>query len=477
MSDRVLRVRDGASDKVRQGIAKIQEDQGLEPEFPRDVEEAAAEAAKNPRLPEKDLTDLPFVTIDPASAMDLDQAMHLVRNGDGYTVHYAIADVMAFVTPGDPVDVESHRRGQTFYGADSKIPLHPKPLSEDAASLLPDQTRPALVWTIELDAQGNQTSVAIERALVRSIAKLDYEVCQEQVNAGQADDWLQILQEIGEKRMTLEAERGGINLPMPEQQIDIDGDVWKLEFREVLPVEEWNAQISLLTGMAAGQMMLDAKVGVLRTMPDPEEHSVRRLRRSARALGVSWPDEVAYSDFIRGLDSSKPNEAAVIVASTVLLRGAGYTVLDGSIPEVTEQSALAAVYAHTTAPLRRLVDRYSLEICAALSAGVEVPAWALSGLEKLPEIMQETGRKANTYENAVLDLVEAFTLKERVGETFTGVILEVDERRDGTVVGTLMVEAAAIEADVTGAELPVGEEVSAKLVEADPGSRSVRFEV
>ena len=58
--------------------------------------------------------------------MDLDQALHIERAGDGYRVHYAIADVAAFVTPGDPVDEEAHRRGQTLYGADSKIPLHPR---------------------------------------------------------------------------------------------------------------------------------------------------------------------------------------------------------------------------------------------------------------------------------------------------------------------------------------------------------------
>jgi exoribonuclease R len=80
--------------------------------------------------------------------MDLDQALHVDRAGDGFRVHYAIADVAAFVTAGDAIDVEAHKRGETLYGADAKIPLHPKVLSEDAASLLPDQMRPALLWTI-----------------------------------------------------------------------------------------------------------------------------------------------------------------------------------------------------------------------------------------------------------------------------------------------------------------------------------------
>src|SRR3546814_4029704 len=93
--------------------------------------------------------------------MDLDQAMFVERVGDGYRVHYAIADVGAFVSPGDPIDLEANRRGETLYGADGKIPLHPKALSEDMASLLPGELRPALLWTIDLDATGEGMAVVV----------------------------------------------------------------------------------------------------------------------------------------------------------------------------------------------------------------------------------------------------------------------------------------------------------------------------
>jgi len=175
MAARVLRVRDSANDDLRKGIATIQEEQKVSPEFPEDVEREAAASAGEARLPEKDLTDLAFVTIDPESSMDLDQAMYLEREGDGYLVHYAIADVAAFVEPGGAIDTEAHRRGETLYGADSKIPLHPPALSEDAASLLPDVVRPALVWRIGLDAHGMITAATVERAHVRSRAKLSYD--------------------------------------------------------------------------------------------------------------------------------------------------------------------------------------------------------------------------------------------------------------------------------------------------------------
>src|SRR5207342_1446714 len=133
---------------LEQGIAGIKREQALPLAFPDEVEALAARVATAPRLPDLDRTDIALVTIDPADAMDLDQALSVERSGDGYRVYYAIADVAAFVTAGDAIDSEAHQRGETLYGADGKIPLHPKVLSENAASLLPDQVRPALLWTI-----------------------------------------------------------------------------------------------------------------------------------------------------------------------------------------------------------------------------------------------------------------------------------------------------------------------------------------
>ena len=474
MAARVLRVRDSANDELRKGIATIQEEQKVSAEFPEDVEREAAAAAGRSRLPEKDLTDLGFVTIDPESSMDLDQAMYLERDGDGYVVHYAIADVAAFVEPGGAVDTEARRRGETLYGADSKIPLHPTTLSEDAASLLPDVVRPALVWRIGLDARGTITGATVERARVRSRAKLSYVGVQADIDAGTADAMFGILEEIGTLRIQQEAERGGVSLPRPEQEIVIEDGSWRLEFRDSKPVEGWNAQLSLLTGIAAASIMLDGKVGILRTLPPADPRAVDRLRRTARALRIDWPEDVDYPAFIRSLDPSKPSHQAMVVACTSLLRGAGYAVFDGELPKLTEHAALATTYAHVTAPLRRLVDRYAQEICVALCAGERPPDWVLEALPDLPSTMQEAGRRANTYEHAVTDLVEAELLKGSVGEKFTGVVLEVDG--DDPTRGLLQLAEPATEARVVGADaLPVGAEIEVVLAVADPGQRKVEF--
>ena len=175
----------------------------------------------------------------------------------------------------------------------------------------------------------------------------------------------------------------------------------------MLPVESWNAQMSLLTGFAAASLMVYARVGLLRTLPDPDHRDVQRLHRTARALGIEWPAELLYADLIRELDPTKPDQAALIVASTRLLRGSGYVAFDGEMPAEPRHAGLAAEYAHVTAPLRRLADRYASEVCVALCAGDEVPDWVHAALPDLPATMQRTGQLAARYERMVLDLVEA----------------------------------------------------------------------
>lgn len=475
MPRRVVRVHQADGDTLRKGIAAIQAEMNVSTRFPDEVEEAAAQAAQNPKLPELDRTDLGFVTIDPPTSRDLDQAMFIERDGSGYIVYYAIADVAAFVEPGGPVDLEANRRGETLYGADSKIPLHPTVLSEDAASLLPDQVRPALLWTLKLDASGEGVDATVERALVKSRAKLDYESVQRDVDAGTADELIVLLREVGELRKRREAARGGVSLPLPEQEINIDGENWSLEFRKMLPVEEWNAQISLLTGMAAASLMVYARVGLLRTLPPPDPRDVQRLHRTAKALRIDWPAEQLYPDFIRSLDPERANHAAMVIACTQLLRGSGYVGFNGAVPAQPEHSALASEYAHVTAPLRRLVDRYALEICVSLCAETEVPGWVLEKLEELPKTMAESGRRASMYESALVNLVEAAVMLKHVGETYPGVVVSLDE--DETR-GDVVIQDPAIEAVITGDHrLPLGTDVALRLAEVDLDTRVVRFEL
>jgi exoribonuclease R len=465
-----------ADEQIGAGSQTLQRELGVSPQFPPEVLTEAEQAAASPLLPQLDRTDLPLVTIDPPGARDLDQALHVERAGDGYAVHYAIADVAAFVRAGGAIDLEARRRGETLYGVGDKVPLHPPVISEQACSLLPDGPRPALLWTIGVDGGGEGTSVRVERAMVRSRAQLTYQEVQTQLDEGRADASLQLLREVGLLRQQREVQRGGVSLPLPDQEVACREGRWHLEFREQVPVEAWNAQISLLTGMAAAHLMTEAKHGVLRTLRPADPEDVSRLQRVARALEVPWPEAMTYPDFIRSLDPARAADAAVLTASTALLRGSGYVAFDGAMPDEHEHSALASTYSHVTAPLRRLVDRFAGEACVALSAGQEVPAWVTDALPDLPGLMRESARRAGTYERGLLDLVEAVLLQHRVGETFEAMVVSRGAKRPHE--GQIMVKDPAVEAPVEtadGGPLPLGTEVQVRLDVADPVTREVRF--
>jgi exoribonuclease R len=442
-------------------------------QFPAEVVAAAAQSAREPDLPKDDLTDLGFVTVDPPGSTDLDQAMFLSRDGDGFRVDYAIADVPAFVPIGGVVSEEAVRRGQTMYAPDRRIPLHPEVLSEGAASLLPDQLRPAFVWRFALDAAGAVTEVDLVRATVRSRHRLDYQQVQAAADAGRADSDVAeqslLLAEIGRLRIEQERGRGGASLPMPEQEVSYDGGHYELRFRPAVPAEDWNAQISLMTGMAAAQLMLTAKVGLLRTMPAPDDQSVQRFRRQARALGVDWDPAVRYGDFIRGLDRTVPAQLALLHEAAGLFRGAGYTAFDGEPPASPEHAAVAAPYAHVTAPLRRLVDRFGLLVCHAAASGGQPDPAVRAALPTLVQRMSESDHQAKALERRCVDLVEAAVLACRVGEKFDAVT--IDEARDRTQVQLL---DPAVVAPCQG-RLPLGEQICVRLDAADPEAAALTF--
>ena len=478
-----------ASDEALAALCKgfddIRAEFALPARFPAEVQAAAERAAREPHGPgprRADHTDLPLITLDPPGSMDLDQAMALERRDGGYRVWYAIADVAAFVRPGSPLDVEARARVETFYLPGDRVPLHPRVLSEGAASLLPGQDRPDVLWRIDLDSAGDTTEVEVRRAVVRSHARLDYPQMQRQLDAGTAPEMINLLREVGGLLREREALRGGISLNAPVQQIVLDGDGgWRLEYRAALPIEDWNAQISLLAGFAAADLMLYGQVGVLRVLPEPGDATVNRLRRAARALRVRWPDGEPYATLVRRMDPAKPRHAAFLTEATSLLRGAGYEVFDGRIPQRPGHAALARPYAHVTAPLRRLVDRFGTEICVALCDGDPVPDWVCEALPSLPQLMEVGDRRAKAVERACVDLVEAVLLRDRVGEVFDGVVLDLNDRvdwdRNGKPdAGVVMLREPAVIGRLDGHDLPQGAELRVQLVVADPATRRVLFD-
>jgi len=145
---------------------------------------------------------------------------------------------------------------------------------------------------------------------------------------------------------------------------------------------------------------------------------------------------------------------------------AGYTVFDGSPPAAAGHFAVAADYAHATAPLRRLQDRFVSECCLAACAGEPVPDWVRAALPDLPKAMSAGGQRAGRVERGVVDLVEAAILAGREGERFDAVV--VDE-------GLVQLREPAVRGRLEDGGPPPGQAVTVRLEAADVATRTVAF--
>jgi exoribonuclease R len=388
-------------------------------------------------------------------------------------VSYAIADVAAFVRPDSALDDETRRRGVTLYLPDGRAPLHPDDLAEGSASLLPEVDRPAVLWTLDLDGEGRHVGTRVERAIVRSRRARTYAGVQAALDEGRAPPALVLLGEVGRLREALEVERGGVSLRLPAQEVEPRrGAGYRLRYDGPLPVEGWNEQISLLTGMAAADLMLEAGVGLLRTLPPSPPEVFTGLRRSAAALGVAWPEEEPYPAFVARLVPHDAAHAALLTQAARVLRGASYAAFDGDPPEQPLHAAIAAPYAHVTAPLRRLADRFANEVVLAVAAGRRPPVWAREALPSLPATMDAAHQRARAVERAVVDLAEAVVLEDRIGEVFPAMVTGVREAR-----ATVQLRDPAVLATVEDERLEPGQEVELRLDAVDVVARRVHFSV
>jgi exoribonuclease R len=430
--------------------------------FPADVLAAAEAAAGRPPTDHVDRTALPFVTLDPASSTDLDQAFTIERHGDDLLLHYAIADVGWFVDEGGAIDAEAWRRGTTLYLPDGKAGLYPPVLSEGAASLLPDGPRPAVIFTVRVAPDGGVRLDGAERAVIQSRAKLAYDTVRP---SDVAPDFAELAGRIA----AAEARRGASRIDPPEQEVArVDGG-FTLAFRPRLESEDRNAALSLATNLAVADLLQAHGTGLFRVMAEPDAGAVRRLRHTAAAFGVPWAPDLPLDAFEKRLDASDPAQAALML--TIRRSGGGASYVPWRAGERPWHSAMAATYAHATAPLRRLADRYVVLATLALANGRGLPAFVAEAFERLPPVMARAEALGGQIDRAIVDLAETVMLQDRIGEIFPAVVTDADERGARLQLRQLPV-VARVAADHVGP----GDPIRVKLAAIDPEQRLLRFE-
>ena len=446
------------------GLDAIREQYRVPPAFPPEVLAAAEAAAARAPTEHVDRTDRSFVTLDPATSTDLDQAFAIEPSGSDLLLHYAIADVAWFVDDGGPLDHEAWDRGETLYVPDGKAGLYPPILAEKAASLLSDGPRPAVVFTVRVAPDGGVTLDGAERALIRSRAKLAYDRVQP---ADLPTDFAELSRRIA----AAEDRRGASRVDPPEQEVSQTATGgFELAFRPRLQSEADNAAMSLATNLAVADALLAHRTGLFRVMAAPSPRAIARLRQTAAAIGVAWPDATSLADFERTLSAADPKQAAFMLAIRRASEGAIYAPYAAGV--VPWHAAMAATYAHATAPLRRLADRYVVMATLAIANGRPVPASVLEAFAKLPAVMARADAVAGQVERAVIDLAEATLLHGCEGQTFCALVTDADDRG-----GRIQLCDLPVVARLAGAGLAPGQRLDVRLTAADPLRRSVAFAV
>lgn len=477
----------------------IAQEFGIDERFPENVHRQAA-GVKDRRAHRRDMRDVPFVTIDPVGSMDLDQAMYLERSIDGdnpdcWRVRYAIADVGGLVDPDSELCEESFRRGQTIYLPDEPTRLHPAELSEAAGSLLPNQQRCAVVWDIVLDKSGEVTAADVYPALVTSVARLDYDQVQRDFDAGTPHPSIAELVAIGQARQRSSLRRNAINLRLPSQSVirndeDLEGgkaSKYELVLDARPEVMDYNSEISLLAGMVAGEMMASAGLGVVRSLEPADSSTIKEFLVAANALGFTIPAASPglptigeIGEFLLGLDAETAPAMAVMKDAAALMRGADYIRLS-EIDQAPVHAGVGGVYAHVTAPLRRLIDRFGLEYCLAIAAHrrgeneeIALPTWATERLDEAIAAMRVSGKLAARVDAQCLSKTEAVVLEPWLGHNFEAVVLNRTKKSAQVLLDSPAVLAQCV--STTSAELPEeGTRQVVSLIEADSTIRRVRF--
>ncbi len=478
---------DELAEDFRDGFAKLRDDFDVPGDHPEAVHAAAQEAADRPfdvvqpggvseRWQHVDRTDISFLTLDPASSTDLDQAFAVSMAGDEVILHYAIADVGWFVRHGDPIDREAWKRGSTIYLPDGRAGLHPERIAEDAGSLLPGGPKPAIVFTVRVAADGGVRLDGVERAMIRNRAKLAYSTVT-------PADLPEAFPELSRRIEIAEAARGADRIQWPEQEVvRTEEGGFTLQFRPRNEAEGQNAAMSLATNMAIADALWKAGTGLFRTMPPVDDRRLGRLRHTARAFGLEWAKDVPLKDFEKSLPQGDARTSAFQLAIRRAAGGASYTPYaeferdggpkDGGIKDGKPwHAALAATYVHATAPLRRLADRYVIEATLAIANGRDVPEEIETAFAELPKAMRSGDSLANRCDRAAIDLAEAILLQGREGEIFEAVVTDEDDRG-----ARLQIRDPAVVARAVARRVDPGDDIQVKLVSVDVTERRIEFE-
>jgi ribonuclease R len=489
------------------------------------VEETEEEAGRVHNLPletdaREDLRDLPIVAIDPVDARDFDDAVWAAPDDDpanagGFKAIVAIADVSFYVRPGSSLDREARRRGNSVYFPDRVVPMLPHALSSDMCSLRAGEDRAALACHLTVAKDGKVTGWRFTRAVIRVAANIPYEQAQAamdgQIDHPLTDRALRPLWACWKALAKARAARSPLDLDLPERRVVIDeaGRITSIAVRERLDAHRLIEDYMIAANVAAAKALEAKKAPVMyRDHEAPNREKLTGLKEYLDTFGISFAlgqviTPATFNQLIAKIDPEDPSRPQIMEQILRSQTQAYYA------PRNTGHFGLAlGSYAHFTSPIRRyadllvhrsLVGAYKLEMPApkdkAVSRETALSSEDRADMAPIGERISDFERRAMAAERETVDRYVAAFLAEKVGQVLAcritgvqnfGFFATVEELGgDGLVpVSTLGAErfwydeaSRALEGSDSGDRYEVGQRLDLRLVEADPISGSLRFEL
>jgi exoribonuclease R len=225
----------------------------------------------------------------------------------------------------------------------------------------------------------------------------------------------------------------------------------------------------LACNLALADALFAAHTGLFRVMPPPDARAVNRLRHTAAAFGLDWPKALGLSQYEKQLNPSDPRQSAFMLAVRRAGGGASYEPYRQGV--TPWHAAMAANYAHGTAPLRRLADRYVVRAALAVANGQPVPLAVTEAFARLPAVMARADARENQIERAVIDLAETAFLADRAGEVFEAVVTDIGENG-----ARIQLCHAPVVARTPSHSVKPGAKIRVRLLSADTEKRTLQFE-
>lgn len=402
--------------------------------FPPDVEKLST------RFPEKVLTEelaeredirhLPLVTIDGETARDFDDAVYCERDGKGFKLYVAIADVSHYVRPHDALDREALNRGNSVYFPRRVIPMLPEVLSNGLCSLNPQVERLCMVCEMHLDAAGDFRDYRFYPAVMYSHARLTYTKVAGMLDNPKGDDakqyqallpHIQLLYKLFKVLLKARTKRGAIDFETIETQMIFNAQ-GKIE--RILPIKRNDAhrlieECMLAANVCASDFLQKHKQPtVYRVHEGPTPEKLAALRDFLKEFGVqlSGGDAPSAKDYARTLTRIK-DRPDVQLLQTVMLRSLRQAVYS---PDNVGHFGLAyESYTHFTSPIRRYPD---LLVHRAIKAVLSGTVYSPGSWHELGMHCSQTERRADEATRDVETWLKCYYMQDRIGESFEGVV-------------------------------------------------------